>query len=145
MSLLCNYTLICRLTKGVDKGSGGDGRAFGKDSSKASLSNDIKEEEGMRDRKSTVSHTTLRRPTQPETGPEKFKSCAGKGEQTCRFCGETDFLSAIVGETDALFYESIGKDCPVCGDGLDICHECAVTGFVFSWSQNRNQTASLHP
>ncbi len=28
MLLLCNYTLICCLTEGVDEGHGGDGRAL---------------------------------------------------------------------------------------------------------------------
>ena len=59
----------------------------------------------------------------------------------------TDFLSAIGGETDALFYEGIGKDCPVCNDGKETCHECAGTGYIFSWTQSlaKNQTTSMHP
>ncbi|KAL9188283.1 hypothetical protein ACHAXT_006661 [Thalassiosira profunda] len=76
-------------------------------------------------------------------GPNECKTCNGSGAQTCRFCGGTDFLSAIGGETDALFYEGIGKDCPVCSDGQETCTSCAGTGWVaFSWSQESN---SLHP
>lgn len=77
--------------------------------------------------------------------PSKCETCHGEGEQTCRFCGGTDFLSAIGGETDALFIEGIGRDCPVCNDGVEVCHKCSGTGYVFSWKPARNVTSSLHP
>lgn len=83
-----------------------------------------------------------------EEGLDKCKTCHGSGEQTCRFCGGTDFLSAIGGETDALFTEGIGKDCPVCNDGIESCNKCAGTGSIFTWSPpepDRDRTNSLHP
>lgn len=124
--------------------------AFGEESSTAPL-NKVEEEKASTGRvKSTMSYTSQSLPRRPralwwtETGPDKCKSCAGSGEQTCRFCGGTDFLSAIGGETDALFYDGIGKDCPVCNDGLEVCHKCTGTGWVFSWSRDRNRTDSFH-
>lgn len=73
------------------------------------------------------------------------ESCSGSGKQICRFCGGTDFLSAIGGETNALFMEGVGKDCPVCRDGNEVCHECAGTGIVFSWKREMGYNNSLHP
>ena len=82
-----------------------------------------------------------------EDSLETCKDCDGTGEQTCRFCGGTGFMSAIGGDTDALFLEGIGKACPVCNDGVETCQTCAGTGFVWvpSWSRDRNRTSSLHP
>ena len=78
-------------------------------------------------------------------GPEKCTSCQSGGVMTCRFCGGTSMMSAIGGETDTLFYEGIGKDCPVCDDGVEVCSKCAGTGWVFSWSKDRNRTDSVYP
>ncbi|KAL7517874.1 hypothetical protein ACHAWX_002752 [Stephanocyclus meneghinianus] len=72
--------------------------------------------------------------------PSICKSCHGEGGQLCRFCGGTEFLSAIGGDTDVLFYDGIGKDCPVCKGGVELCHECAGTGYVYSWELTRNIT-----
>ena len=121
---------------------------FGEDSSTSTL-NEVKEERPSKGRVlSNISYTSQMRPVRAlwatEAGPDKCKSCTGSGEQTCRFCGGTDFLSAIGGETDALFYEGVGKDCPVCADGLEVCHKCTGTGWVFSWSRDMNRTDSLH-
>lgn len=82
----------------------------------------------------------------PQAGPTECETCSGKGEQTCRFCGGTHFLSGIGGETDAVFYEGLGKDCPVCEDGTEVCHECSGTGYLFKWSAPEpNQSESLRP
>lgn len=81
----------------------------------------------------------------PDSEPDKCASCEGSGGMTCRFCEGTSMMSAIGGDTDALFYEGIGKDCPVCNDGVEACQKCAGTGFVFSWSKAINCTESLHP
>jgi hypothetical protein len=80
-----------------------------------------------------------------DSEPDSCVSCEGSGEMTCRFCGGTSMMSAIGGDTDALFYEGIGKDCPVCDDGVEACTKCAGTGFVFSWSKAMNLTDSLQP
>mmetsp|Transcript_20496 Transcript_20496/g.38675 ORF Transcript_20496/g.38675 Transcript_20496/m.38675 type:complete len:215 (+) Transcript_20496:455-1099(+) len=141
--------------------------AFGVDDSLTeTLSNNIntqekKETTTTEREKSTISHDTsqksISRPrrTTPkalwysEEGMHECESCNGSGEQTCRFCGGTHFLSAMGGETDALFLEGIGKDCPVCNDdGVEVCNACAGTGVVFKWSPpslSRNHTGSFHP
>lgn len=75
--------------------------------------------------------------------PTKCKSCYGGGSHECRFCGGVSFLSGIGGQTDALFFDGIGKTCPVCDDGNEICHECSGTGYIFSWTNNRNSTDLL--
>lgn len=80
-----------------------------------------------------------------DPGPDKCTTCQGGGEITCRFCGGTSMMSAIGGDTNTLFYEGIGKDCPVCDDGVEVCNRCAGTGWVFSWSIDRNRTDSVHP
>lgn len=80
-----------------------------------------------------------------DPGPDKCISCQSEGVMTCRFCGGTSMMSAIGGETDTLFYDGIGKDCPVCDDGLEVCNKCAGTGWVFSWSKDRNFTDSVYP
>ena len=80
-----------------------------------------------------------------DPGPDKCTTCQSGGVITCRFCGGTSMMSAFGGETDALFYEGIGKDCPVCDDGQEVCNKCAGTGWVFSWSKDRNRTDSVHP
>ena len=85
-----------------------------------------------------------------EEGLDTCKTCNGAGKCTCRFCGGTTFLSGVGGDTDALFVEGIGKDCPVCDEGLETCHKCAGTGYIFSWSppekhMNQTQPYSLHP
>ena len=81
-----------------------------------------------------------------EEGLDTCKTCNGSGKCTCRFCGGTTFLSGVGGDTDALFVEGIGKDCPVCDDGLETCHECAGTGYIFSWSPpEEHKNHSLHP
>jgi len=114
---------------------------------------DIEDEKATKERvKSTISHIS---PIRQRKGPralwwagescDKCKTCAGSGEQTCRFCGGIDFLSAIGGETDALSCEGIGKDCPVCDDGLEDCQGCAGTGIIFSRSRDKSRTGSLHP
>ena len=110
--------------------------------------------------KSTISHNTVNVKSKPRrsrplwwtdpSGLDQCKTC-NKGEQMCRFCGGTDFLSAIGGSTDALFMEGIGQDCPVCRDGSEVCGECAGTGVIFTWSppnldlSNQTSTYSLHP
>eukprot|EP00804_Cyclotella_cryptica_P029183 CCRYP_005332-RA/>CCRYP_005332-RA protein AED:0.07 eAED:0.06 QI:0/0/0.5/1/0/0/2/1211/238 len=86
------------------------------------------------------SHRLRRDSLWSDPKPSVCKSCSGEGGQVCRFCGGTDFLSAIGGDTDVLFYEGIGKDCPVCKDGVEVCHECAGTGYVYSWELTRNFT-----
>jgi hypothetical protein len=80
-----------------------------------------------------------------DPGPDKCLSCQSEGVMICRFCGGTSMMSAIGGETDTLFYDGIGKDCPVCDDGLEACNKCAGTGWVFSWSKDRNRTDSVYP
>jgi len=81
-----------------------------------------------------------------EQGEDKCKPCNGSGGMTCRFCGTTDFVSAIGGVTDALSSEGIGKTCPVCEDGIEVCHTCAGTGqILFSWKRDMHHTNSLHP
>ena len=80
-----------------------------------------------------------------DPGPDQCITCQGGGEITCRFCGGTSMMSAIGGDTNTLFYEGIGKDCPVCDDGVEVCNRCAGTGWVFSWSIDRNRTDSVHP
>jgi hypothetical protein len=85
------------------------------------------------------SHRLRRNSHWPNPKPSICKSCNGEGGQFCRFCGGTEFLSAIGGDTDVLFYDGIGKDCPVCKDGVELCHECAGTGY-FSWELTRNIT-----
>ena len=98
-----------------------------------------------------ISNTPQRAPRRsralwwPDAEPDKCSSCEGTGEMTCRFCGGTSMMSAIGGDTDALFIEGIGNDCPICNDGAEACHKCAGTGFVFSWSKARNRTDSLQP
>jgi hypothetical protein len=80
-----------------------------------------------------------------DSEPDACVSCEGSGEMACRFCGGTSMMSAIGGNTDALFYEGIGKDCPVCNDGMEACTKCAGTGFVFMWSKSMNRTDSFQP
>lgn len=63
---------------------------------------------------------------------EKCSTCNGTGEQICRFCQGTRFLSGVWGNEDALLHEGIGKDCPVCKDGVEPCTECSSTGFILS-------------
>lgn len=123
--------------------------AFGEDSSSAAVT---KLDEGTSvnlGTEGTVSNTLQRLDPRrsharwwPEAGPSKCEPCNGSGEQTCRFCGGTHFLSGIGGETDALFYEGIGKDCPVCQDGVEVCQECSGTGHVFFMSRDINRTES---
>lgn len=62
--------------------------------------------------------------------PSKCNSCHGEGAKTCRFCGGTEFLS---GNTNVVFYEGIGKDCPVCKEGMEVCRACSGTGYVYTW------------
>lgn len=64
--------------------------------------------------------------------PNKCKSCRGHGDLICRFCDETGYLSSM-GSSEVVFYAGFGKDCPVCKDGMEVCHDCAGTGYVFSW------------
>jgi len=128
--------------------------AFGEaDASIAQLSevgNQVEEEIASKRRELTTrASPSGRRPRRTqalwhtEQGQEKCKPCNGSGETTCRFCGGTDFLSGIGGETDALFLEGIGKNCPVCDDGVEVCQTCAGTGQIFSWSRAMNHTNSL--
>ena len=42
---------------------------------------------------------------------------------------------------DHVFYAGMGQDCPVCKDGMEVCGECAGTGYVFSWDAKRNSKA----
>ena len=118
--------------------------AFG-DDSMAATPNELEEDFAK------ISNTPQRAPRRsralwwPDAEPDKCSSCEGTGEMTCRFCGGTSMMSAIGGDTDALFIEGIGNDCPVCNDGAEACHKCAGTGFVFSWSKARNRTDSLQP
>eukprot|EP01083_Nonionella_stella_P048186 129004_1 len=94
--------------------------------------------------KSSISYATpsparrsIRPMWQPEAGPDTCETCNGRGKQRCRFCGGTQFLSAMGGDTDELFYEGMGHNCPVCNDGKEVCHECSGTGYVFTWSRDR--------
>lgn len=76
--------------------------------------------------------------------PRHCDTCGGDGSESCRFCGGTSFLSGIGGETDALFADGIGISCPVCDDGLELCHQCAGTGSVFSWGYGSHVSTGLH-
>ncbi|KAL7546888.1 hypothetical protein ACHAWF_010217 [Thalassiosira exigua] len=123
--------------------------AFGEDSSTSSL-RDVGKDAAMREEVEPSAYSSLRKFRRSralwweDPGPNKCDTCEGSGEQTCRFCGGTEFLSGIGGETDALFYEGVGKDCPVCDTGLEVCQKCAGTGWVFSWSPDKT-SGSLHP
>ena len=76
--------------------------------------------------------------------PEKCGACGGTGEQVCRFCHGTGFLSAVGGNEDALLYEGIGKKCPVCEDGVEPCTTCAGTGYVLKGNKQAIR-GNLHP
>lgn len=77
--------------------------------------------------------------------PEKCGACGGSGEQVCRFCHGTGFLSAVGGNEDALLYEGIGKECPVCEDGVEPCSTCAGTGYVLKGNKQVIARGNLHP
>ena len=65
--------------------------------------------------------------------PTKCKTCSGNGDLICRFCEETGYLSSMGSSHDQVFYAGMGKDCPVCKDGMEVCRDCVGTGYVFTW------------
>ena len=87
-----------------------------------------------------------------DTGQDECESCKGKGDMKCRFCGGTNFMSAIGGNTDDLFnhahgpkYMKAGKECPVCNEGREQCQKCSGTGVIFSWSSQYDRNTTLSP
>jgi len=64
--------------------------------------------------------------------PTVCDTCSGHGDLICRFCEETGYLLSIGSRIQYL------QDCPVCKNGMESCHDCSGTGYVFSWSAKRN-------
>lgn len=94
------------------------------------------EEVEVRRANTNTKYKMRRRPTRPRWSdhqPTKCKTCNGKGDLICRFCEETGYLSSMGSSHDTVFYAGMGKDCPVCKDGMETCHDCVGTGYVFTW------------
>lgn len=88
--------------------------------------------------KNYKSSKRILRPLWSDPQPTKCTTCRGHGDLICRFCDETGYL-ATMGEQ--VFYAGVGQDCPVCNDGMEVCTECAGTGYVFSWDAKRSSRA----
>ena len=80
----------------------------------------------------------LRPPPWSDPKPTVCHSCHGRGDLICRFCEETGYLSSIGSSCNIVFYAGFGENCPVCDDGMESCHDCAGTGYVFSWDTKKN-------
>lgn len=120
--------------------------AFADENPSAYLANnDVKETVPPHSKSVPPPMRPIKRSLWSDPKPTKCKSCHGIGSHECRFCGGVSFLSGIGGDTDALFFEGIGKSCPVCNDGNELCQYCAGTGYIFSWKNDRNVTGSMHP
>ena len=116
--------------------------AFGDETLIPSIANNIRETVPPQ-RKRVTTMKTIKRSLWSDPQPTKCKSCAGAGTTYCRFCGGVSFLSGIGGETDALFIDGIGKSCPVCDDGNEVCRECSGTGYIFSWKRPIDDADSM--
>jgi hypothetical protein len=71
----------------------------------------------------------LRPPPWSDPKPTVCDTCSGNGDLICRFCEETGYLLSIGSRI---------QDCPVCKDGMESCHDCSGTGYVFSWNAKKN-------
>jgi hypothetical protein len=118
--------------------------AFADETPISSLANSIKETVPPQN-KSVQPKRLNKRTLWSDPKPTKCKSCSGIGSNFCRFCGGVSFLSGIGGETDALFIDGIGKSCPVCDDGNEICRQCSGTGYIFSWKIPSDDSNSMKP
>ena len=118
--------------------------AFGDEALVPSLGNSV-QDTVLPQSKSVMPMKQIKRSLWSDPKPTKCKSCNGVGSHVCRFCGGVSFLSGIGGETDALFFDGIGKRCPVCDDGYETCRECSGTGYIFSWNKPRDDAGSLRP
>ena len=108
--------------------------AFGDEALVPSIANNIQQTVPPQS-KSVPPMRRIKRSLWSDPKPTKCKSCSGVGSTFCRFCGGVSFLSGIGGETDALFIDGMGKSCPVCDDGNEVCRECSGTGYIFSWKR----------